>query len=414
MRDREAGSEPLEGVHILGLVAVLLRQWKTVVATMLLVVAVATAAFFLQPKRYAAKTVLFLAQDRTQGGGAGAMVAKQLGIPIPALSLGGSPNQKLIETILHKGRSVQDLIAERVKAQAGGGIEGEATVRRILDKGTDVESAPDGSIIVQVTAGDPRLAASIANEYPVAINATAARVTAASAVQKQRFLERQLAEARQRLDQSEDRLLQFQRRENAPAIKEQAEKTVEAAAALQQEIFRQEVRVGQLRRIATPDNPELQAAQGALSDLRGQLRRLTAEGGARGQVFVPLGGSAELRRDATRIMRDYTKDEQVYVSLLAAFSEAQIDANNNLPVVTVIDPALVPRSPAGAGLVFRLVFAAVLGLALGVLAAFLRDYLRSSRDHPQNAVFFAAWEEFRGGIYRPRNGRSRAPAAVGK
>ncbi|HEX2188374.1 MAG TPA: GNVR domain-containing protein [Longimicrobiaceae bacterium] len=414
MREREAGSEPLEGIHILGLVAVLLRQWRTVAATVLVVVAAALAVFLLQPKRYAAKTVLFLAQDRTQGGGAGAMVAKQLGITLPSLALGGSPNQKLIETILHKGRSVNDLIAERVKAQAGGGAEGEATVREILDKGTDVESAPDGSIIVQVTARDPALAARIANEFPVAINATAARVAAESSVEKQRFLERQLGEARTRLEASEERLLQFQRSENAPAIKEQAEKTVEAAAALQQEIYRQEVKVGELRRIATPDHPELVAASAVLADMRRLLRRLTSSGQNQGEVFVPLGGTAELRRDVTRLMREYTKDEQVYVSLMAAFSEAQIDANNNLPVVTVIDRALVPRSPAGAGLPFRLVFAAVLGLALGAVAAYLRDYLRSSRDHPQNAAFFAAWDEIRGGFSRRRNGGPRVPTAAGR
>lgn len=413
MREREAESE-LEGIHILGLVAVLLRQWKTVVATTVLVMVAMVGFWLLQPKTYAAKTVLFLAQDRTQGGGASALIAAQLGMGLPGLSLGSSPNQKLIETILHKGRSVNDQVAESVKGLAGGGDAGEAEVRRVLDKGTDVESAPDGSIVVQVTAQDPRVAAGIANAYPVAINATAARVAAASAVGKQRFLEGQLVDARQRLERSEERLLQFQRRQNAPAIKEQAEKTVEAAAALQQEVFRQEARVSQLRRISTPDNPELLAAQALLGDLRGQLRRLTSSAGSGSQIFVPLGGSAELKRDATRLMREFTKDEQVFVSLMAALSEAQIDANNNLPVVSVIDPAVVPRSPAGAGLVFRLVFGAVLGLALGVLAAFLRDYMRSSRNHPQNAAFYTAWEELRGGIGRRRNGSGRVPTTAGR
>src|SRR5690606_241371 len=123
--------------------------------------------------------------------------------------------------------------------------------------------------------------------------------------------------------------------------------------------------------------------------------------GTDGDILIPLKASPELRIEATRLLRDYKKDEQIYIALTAALADAQIDAQNSLPVVGVLDAAGVPTIPAPdyAGLILGI--ALLLGLLLGLIAAFLAEYVARLRANPENEELFAAWGEFTSGIRLP-------------
>jgi uncharacterized protein involved in exopolysaccharide biosynthesis len=95
---------------------------------------------------------------------------------------------------------------------------------------------------------------------------------------------------------------------------------------------------------------------------------------------------------SARLEREFAQDQQLYQSLAAALADAQLDAHNNLPVLTVLDearPAGRAGSPVQAGL-----FAALMGLALGIVLVVGAEALRRARTNPDNAGFFAAWSGF--------------------
>jgi uncharacterized protein involved in exopolysaccharide biosynthesis len=401
----ENGGAPRgEEVRILELGAVLLRRWRRIVLTTLAVMLVAAAAALLRTEKYQASVVLLAPQE--QGGNRSSeMLARQLaGAGIPGLGNVGNPNQRLIG-VLARSRSFADSMVARVAGPgAKGGKAGE--LRRMLAE-TEVNSRPDGSIAVLVKGEDPRLAAKVANTFPALLNEMSARVGVEAAVQKQSFLETQLRRARAALDQSEQRLVNFQKQRNAPELQDQANRTVDAAAQLQTQITEQEVEVSGLRRTVTPSNPRLQAAEARLATLRGQLRRLTAGGG--GGLFVPFSESPDLQATLTRLKRDYQRDEQVYISLTTAIAQSQIDVNNNLPVVSVLDQATVPGAPSGIGLKLILLVAAVLGLVLGLVAAFVAEHFARARHDPAAGSFFVAWEDFKHDVVPLR--RRPAPTA---
>jgi uncharacterized protein involved in exopolysaccharide biosynthesis len=391
-------------VSLLDLVAIVLRHWRTILGAMLTAVLLTGALLVLQPKTYQARTVLVPVPDpgmsRTQA------LAAQLPAGLPKLTAGTSSNEELIEVIL-ESRSLMDTIVSRTLGKPlDSQPEAERAIRAVLAKKTKVKNDAEGSITVEVEASTPRDAALIAGQFPGAINDIAARVRSEAALRRQAFLERQLLTAREKLVATEEQLQDFQQRRGTVDLGEQAKRTVETAAQYQQAIVEQELEVARIRRTATPDNPLLRSAVAELAARREQLRRLTA-GGAGNPAFLPLNQSSELKVSSTRLLREFAKDEQIYLSLTAALAESQIDVNNRLPVLAVLDPADTPRGPYRANVKLVLLAAAAVGLLFGLVAAFVRDHIEQASRADRTGRFFVAWEHFKHDLGRLVPGRRR-------
>lgn len=374
--DSETGSAGIAALALTAL-TLLVREWKLILATMAVCVLAAAVAAALFPRSYTATTVLV---QTDQGGETGlqALAARAAG-DIPLLSMGrGNPNARLIGTVL-SSRALEDSIRKQI---------GEP-VRRVKT----VQDPRENSITIEVTDRDPVRAARIANLYPVAINTIVSGIGAQSTATRQEFLQQRLAAARMPLQTAEERLAEFQKQSNAPDVRQQAAEAVEAAADLQRLIAAKEIELNQIRRVATPENPELRAAQSELNALRGQLQRLLSGPGA--GVFPSLQQSPDLQADAMRLMREFTEAQQVYTALQIAVAESQISTTNELPVLSVVDVASVPEKPSGAGTVVILLFAAVLGFLIGCALAIGRRVVTRLRTTPEARSLAEAWRGVR-------------------
>jgi uncharacterized protein involved in exopolysaccharide biosynthesis len=349
------------------LLVLLWREWRTIALTAVVTCVVAIAAFFVLPDDYVSNTVL-VPSSETQSRASLALGQLPGGLG-GLLGGGGSPGDRLLGAVL-KSRTIGDTITRRLVRE---GFR-EADVRRVLAKGTRTQRAVDGSVNIQVRAREPRLAARVAGTYGEAANAILARVGRESAQRRRRFIAEQLGTAREQLVESEQRVLEFQQRRSTPDLPEQARRTIDAASQLQREIFAQELEVARLRRLATPGNPELQAAEQRLGAQRAQLRELTANGGGSGQLFVPLREGAALKLAALRLQREFTAEERIFESLTAAAAEAQFATNENTPAVTVLDAAFLPTAPTRSYL--PLLLAPLLGAVFGVALVLARDAAR--------------------------------------
>lgn len=382
--------ESADEIRILDLVSVVIRQWRLILGAVVLSVVVAVGAHKVWPKYYTTHTVLLPSQDA--GDSRSQLLLSQLSPALLGLGLaaGTSSSQARIGVIL-RSASLADSMVARLGYEKHS--KGDQQVRYVLGK-TKIRNGEGGSVVINVTSTSAQMAARIANEFPSLVNAMVVHLGTQTAIRKQDFLESQLAYARQRLENSEQRLVQFQQAEDAPEVQEQARRTLDAAVRLQQQIMEQEIKVAQLRRVSTPDNPELQSAVAELNGWRSQLSRLTAGQNTRTDVFFSLKESPELQLAATRLLREFKKDEQVYLSLAAALVEAQVSAKNDLPVVSVLDHPEVPSGPTVYPTRIIAGMAALLGLCIGLILAFGREYARSARLDPRNAGFFATWDQF--------------------
>lgn len=401
---RSPGADP--SPRLLNLVAVVIRRWRTVAGTTIAVLLGTALVLVLKPDTYTAQTLLVPSTSRNS------TASPLMGAQNPfAFMISSNSGQELIGVIA-RSRRLADAMVKHLGATDEQDEEMEASIRTALARDMELITNPDGSIVVRVSAEDPRLAARVANALPELINNITARLTAQSARRRYQFLEEQLAQARARLEQSDQRLVAFQKGANAPELEEQGRRAIDAAAELQRGIVEQELQVTQLRRSLTPDHPELRAAVSQLEARREQLRRLTTGGRTGGQLFPSLRESPELKSAATRILREYNRDEQVYLSLTAALADAQIEADRSLPIITVLDPALVPRFPSGASAVIVLGIAALFGILFGLVAAFVSEYSQRARHDPGNEPFFTALDQFRMDVsrlapYRGKHGGER-------
>ena len=369
----------------------LMRRWRFILGVVAGAIVLTLLFALLRPELYTARIVLY----QSQSGGVSPVDALAGRLPAGLLAgIGGREggNQRLIGLVL-RSRALGDSLVRRV-----------GSAERV-----DVEQLEDGSIVIHVTDTDPQLAARFANAYPEEINAVASRMTLRTADRRRVLLERQLADARTRLEQVEQRMLRFEQAQGGGELKEQTTATIETAVQLQREIMEMEIRVSQLRRTATADNPELRAAVADLEARRVQLRRLQSRGS--GWSMLPaLEESPELKVEAMRILRDFTEAEQIYASLSAALASNQIEAHGMMPAVEVLDPAVVPRAPTPFN--YRLAFglALVLGFTLSIGWILVGARLRAARNDARFAPLFAEWERLTGTLRSGRLGRGRRTA----
>jgi hypothetical protein len=387
-----------EEISLLGLLAVLLRRWRTVITFLVVVLALAGLYLLLRPASYMSRTTLVPAPAKEDARSGLLSLNARLPSMIPGLAVGGNSQQRQLG-IIAKSHALQDSIIARMKTAPITDDQREE-VPRILDKRTTIKPNTDGSILVEVRAPDARLAALLAQQFPSVINQIASYLARQAAAQKEQFLQGQLSTARERLVNSEQQLMTFQQKRDVPEVQEQAKQTVEAAAELQRDILEREVIVRQLSRFSTDNNPTLQKAIADLEARRDQLRRITGSTQKDNTVFLPLRTSPELKLSTARLLREFGTEEQVYLALTASLAQAQIDANDNLPVVSILDAAEIPDRRADARPLKVLVVAVVLGLFLGVMYAFAREYMEAARARAENDAFFTAWGQFKRDLTR--------------
>jgi capsule polysaccharide export protein KpsE/RkpR len=311
-----------------------------------------------------------------------------------------------------KSRTLADTVANRL-ARRGGPFDGlDKQIRNIASK-SEVHRLDDGSIEIRVTSPNARLAQAVANQFADATNRIAAELTNTAVLQRQEFLEVQLAPALARLERSERDMVRFAKGRNVPDIEGQAEQTVKAAAELQQQVLGAEVQLAQLRRTATADNPEFRAAVNRLETLRRQLHETTSGRVGAGDLFLSLQESPELRIESTRLLREYTKNEQIYLSLVGALAQAQLDARSEVALVGVLDRAVLPSEPMSTSPLLLALAGLLLGTVVGVSGVVGQEALRAARHKPLLTSLFLAWDEFKADVASSLSGlrQARKPEA---
>jgi capsule polysaccharide export protein KpsE/RkpR len=344
--------------------------------------------------------------DNPQNGGVLALSGGALNLG--QLLRGGSNQVEQLTDVVLQSRTLADSIVARLEVDSVA-AEREAEIRRILKQGTEIHKEQGDGLTISVSGHDPELVTRIANLLPQLANRVMTQLSMQAALRRADFLEAQLDRASDRLTASQQAMVRFQTSQSAPELEEQAKRTLDVAVTLQQQILDQEIRIADMRRASTPNNPELQAAAAKLAGMKAQLSQLTSGTQGASPVLLSLNTSPELQATATRMLRDYTKDEQVYTALTAALAQAQVDAKNDLPVLTVLDPARLPKGPDGPGLVVLLGLALLVGLVIGSIAAFTREYIRNARRDAENADFFLAWDQMKVDVTRGLPGFSESP-----
>lgn len=155
--------------------------------------------------------------------------------------------------------------------------------------------------------------------------------------------------------------------------------------------------------VLQPDYPEMVELQSRIDELNEQIRSLAVSirDGIRAQYEIALNQERALQGRVNGLstdvldlsdrsvqynilLRELDTSRQLYDGLLQRYKEVGVTGGVTANNVSLIDRAIVPRTPSSPKLPLNLALALVLGLGLGVVAAFLIEALDDSVTTPMD------------------------------
>lgn len=125
------------------------------------------------------------------------------------------------------------------------------------------------------------------------------------------------------------------------------------------------------------------------------------------QVFLSsnrqLGNSPELMFQRDRLQREVTLHQQVYGSIAQAYEEIRMQEARNTPVLTIVEPPVVPTSPRGRGRLKFILLGAMIGGAVGLMSSMVSvtvDRRRKAGD-AEAIELSRQLSEMRHGLFAP-------------
>jgi uncharacterized protein involved in exopolysaccharide biosynthesis len=200
---------------------------------------------------------------------------------------------------------------------------------------------------------EPTLSAIIANEYIKELSKILNEKAYTVAKKNRIFLEERVKQTELKLSQVEQDFKDFQQRYNVVAIDKQMEEGLKIYAELVAKLSEKEMQLEVMRKITSPDNPEVVTLNYEINELRKKIRELE-EGQKVMQVkgyildrskklIIPLENVPELAMEYIRRRREVEIQNEIYKVLLRALEQARIEEEKETLSFEVVDYAYTPR-----------------------------------------------------------------------
>lgn len=315
--------------------------------------AVASIIFaLLIPVRYQSVTRL-MPPDGQSADGLGMLAAMAEhsgmgGVGAIAGDLLGMKNSGALFVGILNSDTVRDAVIQKCDLQKVYHVSKIEDARKELAQKTDVsEDRKSGILTVGVTDHDPRRAATMAQEYVVELDRLVAQVSTSSARRERIFLEARLQAVKTDLDTAARNFSDFASKNTAIDIPAQGKAMVAAAASLQGELIAAESELSGLQQIYSNNNVRVRAAQAKVSELQKKLNELGGAGTqqqlqSENSLYPSIRKLPLLGVTYADLYREVKTQETVYELLTQRYELAKMEEAKEIPVVKVLDPALVP------------------------------------------------------------------------
>jgi len=291
------------------------------------------------PNIYTAKAMIIPSDD--DNGGMGALMSQLGGLAGLAGGVGTKSASDLYVTML-RSETVKDPIIDRFKLMDTYKTKFRTDVYQALDSKTIVSlGKKDGVITISVDDKDPKRAAELANAYVEELGILTAGLNMTGAGKNRAFLEKRIAEARADLSRAEDALKEFQLKNKAISVTDQAQATIAGIAQLRAQLAAQEVQLATLQRQFTDSSQEVKTTKTTVANLRTQIAGLEGKGG---NSSIPNVGSVpRLGQEYLRLMRDFKIQEAVVEMLSKQYEAVKVSETKDMAPFQVLQAAKVPE-----------------------------------------------------------------------
>src|SRR5690606_11668697 len=266
------------------------------------------------------------------------------------------------------------------------GVSRSQAVRRLQENVTIDVNDRDGIVTVKFKDPNPALARDVVQTYITQFEAVARQLVADEAQRATAAAEPRLSAVAADLRAAEAALQSFKEQYGIVDLVQQTALLVEAHAAVVDQIRALSAELSGKQAYLPADDPEVQELVARIAALERQRQALEegAADGSQGSKFG-LNDAPMLALELERLEREVRVQRELYQSLRQQYEAARLEAEATITVARLIDPPQVPEEPASRRLLLHVAMAGLLGVFVGVMAAFVIEFLRQ-RAQDEDAV----------------------------
>ncbi|KWO47974.1 tyrosine protein kinase [Burkholderia sp. MSMB1459WGS] len=236
-------------------------------------------------------------------------------------------------------------------------------LRTALDVQEKVKQS--GVLVASLRGNDPA-------EISATLNAVANRYVeqnidrrSAEAAQSLSFLNAQLPIVKQQLERAETRYASLRSRTGSVDLAEEGKLALQQGADLQTRALELQQKRDELSKRFLPTHPDMAALDAQLATLKRQ----------QGALDTRIARLPAQQGEEVRAQLDVKVNTDLYTALLNNIQQLELVQAGRTASVRVVDAAVAPADPVRPNRPVVIAAAALVGLALGVIAAFAREFL---------------------------------------
>lgn len=226
--------------------------------------------------------------------------------------------------------------------EAVGEIQGAVSTERVSNT---------NMIRITATSDVPKKAMDIANAVATVCIEENLLEKAKQSRRTRSFIEEQLGSLERRMQQTEEDLRQF----------DKDQRNVALAEPIQKRLIDLQFQLAEALQIYTDKHPRVIQLKDEIKDLESQIK-----------------GFSGREIDYSRLVREAEVNKKLYAMLKEKLEEARITEAEKVSDVSIVDPAVMPGGPISASRHVGILLGIIMGLALGVFAAFIFETLDTS------------------------------------
>jgi uncharacterized protein involved in exopolysaccharide biosynthesis len=338
----------------------------------------------LSPKWYQASVAVVTAGS-SKGGMSGAAAAFG-GMDLPVdLGLGGADVERL--AAIFKSASVTDAVIAKFHLMARYKQQYIEDTRDALQVhcSTKVDKKPG---IVSVTCEDtsPQMARDMVAYYAEFGNEVALRISASSATEERRFLEKRLEQSRIDFDKSCRDLRDFQQQNGVISLPDQAKAVVESIATLRAEMISKQTQLAFINSFSASDEATSSQLRAQVGILKSRLKSLEGPSGkepasaasaSQGsmnstELFPPAMNIPPLQYQLGQVLREQRMQEVLVTLLTQRYEIARINEARDTSTFQVLDNPVLPTKKIRPKVRTSAITGMILGIFIGLAWAIVR------------------------------------------
>jgi uncharacterized protein involved in exopolysaccharide biosynthesis len=355
-------------VSFLDIVALILKWKKLIVWNMVVITGATIIISFFLPKYYKSTSSILPSEknDLLSGlGGAAALLKNFSSSPISRIA-----GKQTIDFMgILNSRSAMDSVINRFDLIRVYDVENasrEKTIKRLREN-VEFTLKEDNTVVIDVFDQDPARAAAMANYFAEMLSSISNRMMGQQARLNKEFILGRLVETEQKLKTSEEALRSYQEKHSSLIIPADAQESMKGIAELYAQSAKNEIAISVFKRNYGAGNEQLKLLSVEQEELNKRLKH------------IPQVGLEYLR-----LYREMLIQQKIFEFLVPMLEQARIEENKDLPIVMVLDSAIVSEKPDKPSKRIYASVALVVSIFISILMIAVMEYLAFLREsHPE-------------------------------